>query len=87
MGIGPAFAVRQMLEKNSLSVDQIDLVEVCECLICWWVGMGIEIYITGCENQPTLICYIIPTVLLCVFIGERSFCSTVYCSGERTWLG
>ena len=28
MGIGPAFAIRQLLEKNSLSLDHIDLVEV-----------------------------------------------------------
>ena len=28
MGIGPAFAVRSLLERNSLSLEQVDLVEV-----------------------------------------------------------
>ena len=28
MGIGPAFAVRSLLERNSLSLGQVDLVEV-----------------------------------------------------------
>ena len=33
MGIGPAFAIRQLLEKNALTLDHIDIVEVGNNLI------------------------------------------------------
>ena len=43
MGIGPAFAVRQMLEKNSLSLDHIDLVEVNEAFAAQFLAVEKEL--------------------------------------------
>ena len=34
MGIGPAPAIKQLLEKQGLSLDQIDLVEASSPMIC-----------------------------------------------------
>ena len=41
MGIGPAYAIRNLMEKVNMSLDQIDLVEVCVCVcVCVFVCVG-----------------------------------------------
>ena len=42
MGIGPAHAVRNVLERNNLKLDQIDLVEVSVCVcVCVCVCLSV----------------------------------------------
>jgi acetyl-CoA acyltransferase 2 len=43
MGIGPAFAIRELLQNNSLSLDHIDLVEVNEAFSAQYVAVEKEL--------------------------------------------
>ncbi len=38
MGIGPVYAIRDLLQKVNMSLDNIDLVEVCSFEQCPYVG-------------------------------------------------
>lgn len=38
MGIGPAYAIRMLLQRNNLSLSDIELVEVLQCFIEWQEG-------------------------------------------------